>query len=206
MLRPTIRPPARSRVLALLILPLLIVFTMYAGDALLAARPPAVDPLLWAFLDLPVHGSLALLIALPLILLLPPSSRLGAVAAAVLPAVLIDIDHVVAAGSFSLDAALSLPLRPPSHSLTLALAVFCLVLILSRRLTPAYLLLAALASHVLRDAAGGATPLLWPLPVYGLGWPAAVAGLLLLYLGSWAVVWLRQGEERRLPKPPGVQA
>lgn len=198
-------------VVRLLILPLLILLTMYAGDALLMARPAAVSRLMWAFVDPPVHAVLALLIASPLLIQLPSlsteksKSTLGGVSLlatliVVASATLIDIDHFIAARSFTLDAALNLPMRPASHSLSFAFAALCLILLVTRRLDLSYLIFAALASHVLRDASGGGTPLFWPLPVYSLAWPMAVSGLILLYLGSWLIANLQRDERKGAPE------
>lgn len=213
------------RFVRILGLPLLIFLIPYTGDALLMARPPGVARQVWVFVDPPIHGLLALLVALPLLIeSLRPSlangaakrgaepdvvggtSRLWAVSAVLMSAILIDVDHFIAARSLSLDAALTLPMRPPSHSLTLALAVFCLAVLASRRLTFGYLLFAGLASHVLRDASGGATPFLWPLPGYSLPWPIAGCGLLLLYFGAWAIAHRRQLKHSSLPSQPASGA
>jgi hypothetical protein len=111
-------------------------------------------------------------------------------------ATLIDIDHFIAARSFSLVAALNLPMRPASHSLSFALGLLGITLLASRRPALSYLIFAAPASHILRDASGGGIPLFWPLPVYSLPWPLAVSALILLLFGSWLIAYL-QGDSTK---------
>ena len=116
---------------------------------------------LTVWLDPIAHVVLASTVILPwmVALRLPRSYLLLAAAAAFL----IDIDHVVAARSFSLTAAISLPGRPISHSLLFSSGVAMIFGLMVRRTTAAIVVLIALFTHVSRDATGGGTPLLWPL-------------------------------------------
>ncbi len=116
---------------------------------------------LTVWLDPIAHVVLAISVTLPWIvaLRLPRSYLLLAAAAALL----IDIDHVVAARSFSLTAAISLPGRPISHSLLFSTGAAVIFGLMVRRTTAAIVVLIALFTHVSRDATGGGTPLLWPL-------------------------------------------
>jgi hypothetical protein len=68
-----------------------------------------------------------------------------------------------AAGPRSFWAATHLAKRPPTHSVTFALLVSGSGYLFSGSLTTAWVVFAALTSHVLRDAPVGTAPMLWPL-------------------------------------------
>jgi hypothetical protein len=160
---------------------------MLLGDALLQyGRPSAIPAHYWALLDSPVHGLLALLVVSPLFRH-PFFQRklLGWLTVAALTAVLIDLDHVIAARSFSLIEITTLPNRPMIHSLLFASLFGLVALLLTRRPLAGWLIFAVLASHVLRDASTGATYFLWPLSVDQLPVPAYYASQILLYLLSY---------------------
>jgi hypothetical protein len=165
----------------------LISGTMLLGDALLQyGRPSAIPAHYWALLDSPVHGLLALLVVSPLFRH-PFFQRklLGWLTVAALTAVFIDLDHVIAARSFSLIEITTLPNRPMIHSLLFASLFGLVALLLTRRPLAGWLIFAVLASHVLRDASTGATYFLWPLSVDQLPIPAYYASQILLYLLSY---------------------
>ncbi|MCB1065055.1 MAG: metal-dependent hydrolase [Verrucomicrobiae bacterium] len=86
-------------------------------------------------------------------------------------AVLIDLDHGIAARSFDLNDWISLPRRPFSHSILFSLAVatiFSLWLSKERKGLYFSLIAITLISHVTRDATYGAsTP--WNLPFPSVG-------------------------------------
>lgn len=126
-----------------------------------------------------VHGSVALLLLLPLRLFCrwPTSVVLfGAIVA-----MAIDVDHFIAAGSLRVMDAISLPGRPLTHSLPFALLMAGLAYGVSRRHWPAAVVFVALCSHVLRDATSGGTPLLLYAQVSIPWWSYAVACLLMLF-------------------------
>lgn len=60
--------------------------------------------------------------------------------------------------------AISLDNRPFGHSLLIVLGLALLTLLISRQPLGALLILAALLSHIVRDASHGGIPLWWPLP------------------------------------------
>ncbi|MDI3339697.1 MAG: metal-dependent hydrolase [Sphaerobacter sp.] len=111
---------------------------------------------------------------------------------AVASALLIDLDHVVAARSLRLTRWMTMPARPPSHSLLAPL----LLATLAERLAPErHLGLAAvlgLGSHLLRDLYTGGVPLLHPRRVISLSPNVVIPVLALLALSS------RSGARRRL--------
>jgi hypothetical protein len=133
----------------------------------------ATDPL--------VHALLAAAVAAPL--------GTGAVKTAVAAGTLIDVDHAVAARSLRMGPMLSLPARPRSHTLALAL-VLGGVGAAAGGPRHGWAAFAGLGSHLLRDASGeGApTPLLWPVAAPPrVSVRVAIAGCALLALGSWAI-------------------
>jgi hypothetical protein len=81
---------------------------------------------------------------------------------AFLAGTLVDVDHFLAAGSRGFWTAKHLEKRPPTHSATSALLVSGGGYLLSGSLSTAWIVLAALTSHVLRDASVGTAPLFWP--------------------------------------------
>ena len=102
---------------------------------------------------------------------------------------LIDLDHAVAARSLRVRATISLPTRPPSHSLLTALGAGGLVAAAAGPVH-GWAAFAGLTSHLLHDAGDRAapTPLLWPFaPARQIGRRRQVAATPLLFLGSVAV-------------------
>lgn len=161
-----------------------ILAVMVLGDALVYAWPRGIPTSIWALLDAPVHWVLALLIVSPLL----SHPALGRhlwlwVAVATVAAVLVDLDHFIAARSFALEDALTLGNRPWAHSLLFAMAMAVVAWMVSREPMGALLVLVVLLSHIVRDASHGSIPLWWPIhsrvempvPLYyaleiGLGW------------------------------------
>ena len=103
---------------------------------------------------------MALLVTSPIIRSGPAPRQLFALA--FLAGTLVDVDHFLAAGSRSLWTATHLEKRPPTHSVTFALLVSGGGYLFSGSLSTAWVVFAALTSHVLRDASVGTAPLLWP--------------------------------------------
>lgn len=119
-----------------------------------------------ALLDPIAHGTLVLGALFPWVVRfrLKPIVLWTGLAASLL----IDLDHFVAARSFSLTAAITLPEgRPFSHSLGFAILLGLVVGRLWRSRVLGSVIAAGISLHVLRDMATGA-PWYWPLP---LDWP-----------------------------------
>jgi hypothetical protein len=121
----------------------------------------------------------------------PLAPRLGrsVFATSTAVALLIDVDHAVAARSVRVRDTTGLPVRPQTHSLLVAAAVGSVV---GARAGPrhGWAAGAALASHLLHDAGDRAapTPLLWPFaPARQIGRRRQLAGTALLGLGSLLV-------------------
>ncbi len=108
-----------------------------------------------------IHGGIALLVVLPLVL--RTRRRVTIAALAFLGGPALDLDHVVAAGSFRAQALESLGHRPFVHSLLFAAALTVAVLAATRRRPLAWAVFAVTVSHVLFDAAGGGEYWLYPL-------------------------------------------
>jgi len=124
---------------------------LFFADRLIEHRPFFGRPF-WALVDSGAHGLVALLVTAPLL----QSPRL--LILAFVAGTLVDVDHFLAAGSRSFQAATQLEKRPPTHSLTFALLVSGGGYLFSGSLTTAWIVFAALTSHVLRDASVGTAP------------------------------------------------
>ena len=108
---------------------------------------------------------------------------------ATVAATAIDIDHAIAARSFTIRATTSLATRPRSHSLLTAAGAAAVT---TAAAGPAHgwAAFSALVSHFLHDAGdtNAPTPMLWPFrPARQLGRRRQVVGTLALLLGSVAV-------------------
>lgn len=136
---------------------------------------------LTALLDPVAHAALALMVVLPWLvgLRLPGSYLLLAIAAAIF----IDLDHFVAAGSFSVKEAISLPGRPVSHSLLFSAVLAGIIGLIARQAKGAGVVFLALLTHLSRDATSGGTPWLFPLS----NSPRLTAEF---HLGFWLVIAL----------------
>ena len=157
------------------------IFTMQVGNVLLSHPPSTVPPVIWALWDAPIHALLAICVLLPLLIhVATPQRQAVLICLAAAAAIFIDLDHFVAARSLSLAAALHLPMRPVTHSLLFALLAAIGLWSFRRNLATSYAVCTALASHVLRDSVSGATPVLWPFPIFQL--PAAIAFTALIML------------------------
>ena len=113
----------------------------------------------------------------------------NAVRTAVAAALIIDVDHAVAARSVRIRATTGLDTRPRTHSIVTALAASAAVGVLGGRVQ-GWAAFAGLVSHLLHDAGDQAapTPMLWPLaPARQLGRKRQAAGTVLLALGSLAL-------------------
>ena len=120
--------------------------------------------------------------------LVRPAGR-RVLATAVAAALVIDVDHAVAARSVRVRDTTALPTRPRTHSLVTAVAAGAAM---ARAAGPVHgwAVFGALASHLLHDAGDRAapTPVLWPFaPARQLGRRRQVAGTLALALASAAI-------------------
>jgi hypothetical protein len=107
-------------------------------------------------------------------------------ATAATAALVIDVDHAIAARSVRVRDTTSLGLRPRSHSLVTAALAGSLVAAAAGPLH-GWAAFSALGSHLLHDAGDRAapTPVLWPWrPARQLGRRVQLAGTLLLTTGS----------------------
>jgi len=126
------------------------------------------------------------LIAAAVVAPLAPRTGRAVFGTATAVALLIDLDHAVAARSVRVRDTTGLPVRPPSHSLLVAAAAGALVAAGAGPLH-GWAAGAALVSHLLHDAGDRAapTPLLWPFaPARQIGRRRQLAGTALLALGS----------------------
>jgi hypothetical protein len=117
---------------------------------------------------------------------------------AVAAALVIDIDHAVAARSMRIKATISLPMRPRTHSLVTALGAGAAVAAAAGPVH-GWVAFGALVSHLLHDAGDRAapTPVLWPLaPARQLGRRRQVVGTAMLVLVSVAISRAMAARER----------
>ena len=113
----------------------------------------------------------------------------GAMRTAVAAALLIDVDHAVAARSVRIGATTGLDTRPRTHSAVTALATGAAVGFAAGPVQ-GWAAFAGLVSHLLHDAGDRAapTPVLWPFaPARQLGRRRQMAGTALVALGSLAL-------------------
>ena len=164
----------------LALVPLGMIVFLFVADTLIEHRPFA-PRIFWALFDAPVHAILALLVVFPLFdTHAPTENTVVLICAVLLTGTLLDVDHFVAAKSLKMNDVLTLPMRPTIHSLAFACVVGILVVLVSRNPIVGWIVFAALVSHVLRDAGGGKTPILWPLPVTAIPQWTYYLGVILL--------------------------
>lgn len=143
-----------GHLLETLIFLFLTIFICLTGDYLVFQALTDFQPLIKAFSDNCVHG----LIALTSWLMIEKSWLHGFFCALI--AMMIDIDHFIQAGSFSLEDALALNQRPFLHNSTLPLILYIIVMFVSCTVmgnpgvikTYTNVIFVAFASHHLRDA------------------------------------------------------
>jgi hypothetical protein len=140
------------------------------------------------------HALIAAAVAAPLV---RPAGR-RVLATAVAAAIVIDVDHAVAARSVRIRDTTALPTRPRTHSLVTALAAGAAI---GRAAGPVHgwAVFGALASHLLHDSGDRAapTPVLWPFaPARQYGRRAQAIGTAVLVLSSLAVSRATAGTSR----------
>ena len=116
-------------------------------------------PLVYVLKDEAIHLGFGLLVSMPLI----AGHGLKLLGFVLVFAVLLDLDHVVAAWSFSIRRILSLSERPVGHSISFALISGLAVFFVLETPVYAWIAFASVFSHVLVDSGYGVgTPVLWP--------------------------------------------
>jgi hypothetical protein len=134
---------------------------LFINDRLIAYGP-MYSSQVWALYDGVVHGLVGVLVLYPIY----KERILTHFAVLFILAAVVDLDHFIVVQSFSLSDALQLPMRPVTHSITFAILAALSGFALTRDKVVVWTLFAAVTSHVIRDASGGNTPLLWPLAIY----------------------------------------
>jgi len=129
------------------------------------------------------HAALGLATSLPATRRAPAPGRV--LAGALLGALVIDLDHVVAARSLRLQQCMTMPQRPPTHSLVTAGLLTALAARSDRCFGIGFGL--GLGSHLLRDLVTGGVPLVHPRRVVQLPVHRAVLLAACLSLGGY---WL----------------
>jgi membrane-bound metal-dependent hydrolase YbcI (DUF457 family) len=135
---------------------------------------------LWAVL---MHGTLSVLVLVPILRRSESPVRYGALAAML--GVALDLDHALAAQSLKPHALEQLPERPATHSLLAAAMLAVLAWTLLESPLVGWCVLAVLVAHLLPDAAGGSEPWLYPFSsVDSIPWLACPVGLAALFGAS----------------------
>jgi membrane-bound metal-dependent hydrolase YbcI (DUF457 family) len=175
----------------------------------LGTNLPAMHPYRgWPFLTSPqhpdlsavgtvvIHGCISLFVVMPIVLRSRKRVLWGTLAFIGGPA--LDLDHVVAAGSFRPQALETLKHRPDTHSLLFAVLLTLATYAFTRNRPLSWSVFAVIVSHLLFDAAGGNERWLYPLTQpNSIPWLACPVGLAVLY-GISAVV-----AQRAAPNRPG---
>jgi len=145
----------------------------------------AVPSRLQVYSDPLQHALIAAAVVAPLV----PRAGRAVLGTAVAAALVIDVDHVIAARSLRVRATTGLATRPRTHSLVTAVAAGAAVA-LARSPLHGWAAFGALTSHLLHDAGDRAapTPVLWPFaPARQLGRRRQLVFTAALVLGSVAV-------------------
>ena len=142
------------------------------------------------------HIATALAVAAPALPFVADRRRFLAIAA--LSAVAIDLDHVVAARSVELISCMTMPHRPPSHSLlTLGALTY-----LSERAWPGsqteLAIALGLGSHLLRDLATGGAPIVLPRQIVEMARPSVA--FMIVGLGAFGRWYARHMLDPRRPR------
>jgi membrane-bound metal-dependent hydrolase YbcI (DUF457 family) len=129
-------------------------------------------------LDILCHLGTALTVTLPVLSNTRHSKEFGTTA--VVSAIVLDVDHIVAARSLEMRNWMTMPARPPTHSLGAMVALAWAV----ERFAPGKRLWLAVSlgigSHLLRDLSTGGAPLWHPRRV--ITWPVPAVMFMLLML------------------------
>ncbi|MEX2425438.1 MAG: hypothetical protein WD401_01625 [Thermomicrobiaceae bacterium] len=139
----------------------------------------------------PAHGALDLLchlgtastVTLPVLPNIEHKRAFGMMAVG--SAIMLDLDHVLAARSLEMNSWMTMPSRPPTHSL----GTMILIAWVAERMNPGKRLWLAvmlgIGSHLLRDLATGGAPLWHPRRVITWPVPAVLATLAILTVSGW---------------------
>lgn len=147
-------------------------------------------------LDLACHLGTACAVTLPVLPNTRNKRQFGLVALG--SAVSLDLDHVFAARSFQVTSWMTMPSRPPTHSL----GAMILLAWTAERLAPGNRLWLAvmlgIGSHLLRDLATGGAPLWHPRRVITWPVPTVLLTLLVMTVAGWFLAGMPI-RERDLP-------
>lgn len=147
----------------------------HAWPFLAAPSHPALSALWEVF----AHGSLGVVVVLPIIWNRPRRALLALLA--FLVGVALDIDHALAAGSLNLRSMEHLGHRPDTHSLLFVCVLALLALVVTRRKLIAWAVFAVLVAHLLFDGPGGGVRWLFPLQhPDAIPWLVCPVGIVLL--------------------------
>jgi membrane-bound metal-dependent hydrolase YbcI (DUF457 family) len=149
-----------------------------------------------ALSDGAAHIATALAVAVPAAPFVAHPRRF--VATAVVSAVAIDLDHVVAARSTQLIPCMTMPNRPASHSvLTIGVVAYLVERVYPDTQTDLGIVL-GLGSHLLRDLATGGAPLFIPRRIVAVERPPVASMMVALgFFGRWFARHMLNPDRRR---------
>jgi hypothetical protein len=153
----------------------------YRGWPFLSDPSHPILSVVWAVL---VHGLISLLVVAPIVW--RSRRRVLGATLAFISGFALDLDHVAVAGTLDPSRLEHLAGgRPDTHSLSFAVALSVLTLVLTRRVAIAWAIFAVITAHVLFDAAGASEHWLYPFSnSEGVAWLACPLGIIVLTLGS----------------------
>jgi hypothetical protein len=156
-------------------------------------------PILSVLWEIFVHGSLGVIVVLPIVW--RSQRRIPLALLAFCGGVALDVDHVVAARSLNPRSLEQMDHRPDAHSLLFVSLLALLALAVTRRKLIAWAVFAVLAAHLLFDAPGGGIRWLFPLRHPDeVPWLACPVGIALLF-GISAVVARSAESDAERPEP-----
>lgn len=173
------------------LVPFTIAMVMISGDQMQSTPPPASLRVAWRLLDPFIHMIIGFLVITPFIIYRPATPRriLFAILL-VMVSIAPDIDHVLKAGSLSLQSITQVIPRTGFHSFFNAVAVGLLAGWLSRKFSTGWLFFAVITTHFIRDAyTGGMLFLPWSVTVFKLSITQYRLLEILLYLATNLLIY-----------------
>lgn len=139
-----------------LLVPFTVIVVMVSGDQMQATPPQASLRVAWRLLDPLIHITIGFLVITPFIIYQPATpKRVFFALCLVMLSISPDMDHILAAGSLSLQSITRVIPRTPSHAFFNALVVGLAAWLLSRKFRTGWLFFAVITSHFIRDAYTG---------------------------------------------------
>lgn len=148
-----------------------------------SARPIAFKGIVYVLHDEIMHALLYVII------LLPFASMPGYFLIGLVSSVIIDIDHLFMARSWSIKKIVSFPARPVTHSLIFAILIGVITGLILGDYLKGVFVFAGLAAHLLRDLIDGKTFILLPFSrIHSIGLKGFTAVCVILIIGLYILI------------------